>query len=146
MCGFAGIGLLQPGFHVVAQIRASLPARARTRAPHAEDAFEQVGKRGGKIRAETARPACWAILERGMAKAIIRGALVRIFEDLIGFVDFLEARLARLVAGIAIGVPFHRQLAKGRFQFPLIGSAVDLKNFVIAALGHARVHAHRVRH
>src|SRR4029079_10767603 len=52
---------------------------------------------------------------------------------------FLEADLGGLVSGIAIGVPLHRQLAGGGFQLGLTGGAFDLKNLVVAALGHARI-------
>jgi len=60
-------------------------------------------------------------------------------EDLVGFVDFLEANLGGFVSGVAIGVPFHRQLAEGGFQLGLTGGAFDLQNLVVAALGHARI-------
>ena len=86
------------------------------------------------------------MLEGGVAVAVVGRALVRILEDLVSLVDFLEARLGGFVGGIAIGMPLHGQLAKGRFQLPVTGSAVDFKNLVIAALCHPRVHSHRVRH
>jgi hypothetical protein len=80
------------------------------------------------------------MLECGMAKAVISRTLVRVFEDLIGLVDLFEADFAALVAGIAIGMPLHRELAKGGFQFTFVRRALDPQNVVIAVLGHARVH------
>src|SRR6202035_4923644 len=77
-----------------------------------------------------------ALLERGMAIAIIGGALVRVFEDLVGLVDFLEAMLGVLVAGIAIGMAHHRLLAEGGFDVTVSCSALDRERFVVAALGH----------
>src|SRR5262245_42919102 len=80
------------------------------------------------------------MLECCMSKAVIGRALVRILQDFIGLIDFLEANFAALVAGIAIGMPFHRELAEGGFQFAFVRCALDPQNVVIAALGHARVH------
>src|SRR5512146_2210996 len=76
-----------------------------------------------------------ALFERGMAKAVIGGALVAVLQDLVGFVDLLEADLARRIARILVRVPFHRQLAEGGLEFGIIRVAVDFKGFVVAALG-----------
>jgi len=48
-----------------------------------------------------------------MAEAVIGGALVAVFEDFVGFVDFLETDLAGGIARILVRVPFHRKLAEG---------------------------------
>src|ERR1700722_139637 len=100
----ARVGLLKRDFHIVAQISAALAAgTAATAARHAENAFEQIGKRGAELSAETGRPAtAHALLEGGVAETIIGRALVRVLQDLIGFVDFLEAMLGVLVARITI--------------------------------------------
>src|SRR6266851_6026529 len=58
----AGIGLLQPDLHVVAQIGTTLAAGARAPSGHAEDALEQVREGRAEIRAEPARTAA-ALLE-----------------------------------------------------------------------------------
>src|ERR671935_162699 len=65
------------------------------------------------------------VLECGVAEAVVSGALVRVLEDFISLVDLLEADFATLVAGIAIGMPFHRELAEGRFQFTFVRGALD---------------------
>ena len=80
-----------------------------------------------------------ALLEGGMAEAVIGGALLGVLEDLVGLVDFLEVVLAVLVAGIAIGMPLHRQLAEGGLELAVARGALDLENFVVAALGHHRI-------
>ena len=64
-----------------------------------------------------------AVLECGMAETVIGGALVAVLEHVIGFVDFLEFVLAILVAGIAVGMPLHRELAIGGFQFAVVRGA-----------------------
>src|SRR3954452_23894715 len=78
--GLAVKGFLQADFHVVAQIGAALrPALTTTATAHefAEHAFENVGKARKIVTA--AEPAgAAALLERGMAEAIIRGAFLRI--------------------------------------------------------------------
>jgi hypothetical protein len=70
-----------------------------------------------------------------MAKAVIGGALLAVLEDLIGLVDFLEPDFTLGIAGIAIRMPLHRELAEGRLQLRFVGVAFDFKGFVIAALG-----------
>jgi hypothetical protein len=48
------------------------------------------------------------VLECGVAEAVVSGALIRILEDFISLIDLLEADFAAVVAGVAIGMPFHR--------------------------------------
>src|SRR5882672_8741402 len=67
--GLAGEGLVQRDLHVEAQIGAALAARAAlAAAAHAEDAFENIGKRRAEIGAEPMRAAARAVLERGVAE------------------------------------------------------------------------------
>src|SRR5258707_769395 len=77
-----------------------------------------------------------AVLECGVAKAVIGRALVAVFQDVIGLVDFLEAMLAFVVAGIAIGVMHHGELAEGRLEIAIAGVADDSQNLIIIALAH----------
>ena len=68
---------LEADLHVVAQVGAALAAGAAlARAAHAEDAFEDIGERRAEIGAEAVRAAACALLERGVAEAVIGGALV----------------------------------------------------------------------
>src|SRR5215468_9637130 len=76
-----------------------------------------------------------ALLEGRMAEAVVGSALVAVLEDLVGLVDFLKPDLALGVAGIAVRMPFHRELAERRFQLGVVSIALDFKGFVIAALG-----------
>ena len=77
------IGLLEGDLHVVAQVGAALAAAdaagAAAAAAHelAEDVVEDVGHRRGEIGVEAAR-AVAAVLEGGMAEAVIGGALLRV--------------------------------------------------------------------
>src|SRR5262249_502510 len=69
-------------------------------------------------------------------EAVVGCALVWILEDLVGLVDLLETGLAIAVAGIAIRMPLHRELAKRRLQHALVGVTVDLEHVVVAAFSH----------
>src|SRR6516225_2452587 len=144
--GLAEIGLLQADFHIVAQIGAALAAApaSTASAAHAEQVIEDVGEGGSHV-AETVGRAGAGMLESGVAEAVVGRALVGILEDLVGLIDLLEADFAALVAGIAIGVPLHGELAEGGFQFALARRALDLEDLVVAALGHARVHPRHFR-
>src|SRR6516165_9473305 len=123
---FAVEGLLEGNLHVVTQIGAALAAAGAPAAGgHAENAFKQIGKGGAEIGAEPGWTAAHSMLERGMAKTVVSGALVRIFQDLIGLVDFLEAMFGPLVAGIAIRMELHRMLAKGGLDLAVTGTALD---------------------
>src|SRR5690606_11711148 len=71
--------------------------------------------------AETARAAkssgsAAAIFEGGMAILVIGAAFLRILEDLICFVDFLESGFRFRVVRVAVGVVLHRLLAVSAFQ------------------------------
>src|SRR5581483_3890799 len=108
------IGFLERDLHVVAQVSAALAAAAAALARHAEEIFENVGEGRGESGAEARPAAARALLEGGVAEAVIGGALLAVLEDLVGFVDFLETDFAFGVAGIAVRMPLHRELAKGR--------------------------------
>src|SRR3954463_984698 len=134
--GLAAKSFLERDFPVVAQVGAALAAAtAAALSSHAEQIFENVGKGGGEARAETGAATAAALLEGGMTETVIGGALVPVFQDLVGFVDFLEFDFAGVVPGIAVGVKLHRQLAERRFQDGIVGIAFDFEGFVIAALG-----------
>src|SRR5262245_27208414 len=139
--GLAGIGLFQADLHVVAQVGAALaPAAAPApAAAHAEEIVENVGEGRGHVAEAAAGARPGTVLERGVTEAVIGRALVGVLEHFIGFVDFLEAGLGALVAGVAVGMPFHRQLAERGFQLAIGRRAFDLEDFVVAALRHARV-------
>ena len=70
-----------------------------------------------------------------MAETIVGGAFIAVLQNLIGLVDFLEAYLAGRIARISIRMPFHGQFAKGRLELGFVRVPVDLKGFVVTALG-----------
>ena len=81
-------------------------------------------------------PAAAALLERRMAEAIVGAALLVVLQDVVGLVDFLEARLGLLVAGIAVGMELHRELAIRLLQVVRARIPRHAQGGVIILLGH----------
>src|SRR6185503_13291727 len=101
--GLAEVGFLQRDFHVVAQVGAALASAAAPALPgHAEQILENIGKRRGEAGAEAGTATAHALLEGGMAVAVIGGALLAVLEDFVGFVDFLELHFTGGVARILV--------------------------------------------
>ena len=71
-----------------------------------------------------------ALLERGVAETIIGRALLRVLQRLVGFVDFLEFVLAGLIAGIAVGMELHGELAESALELLLVGALLYAERFV----------------
>ena len=78
-----------------------------------------------------------ALLESGMAEAVIGGALIAVLEDVVGLVEFFELVLAVGVARIAVRVMLHGELAERGLELDLGAGARDAQDLVIVALGHA---------
>ena len=135
----AGEGLFQPDLEVVAQIGTAFAAIGTARpaaAGVAEEGIEDVRHEVGEV-GIAAAPA--ALLEGGMAVAVIERALLPVGEDLIGLVDLLELDLGLQVAGILVRMVLHGQLAEGALQLDLRGGAADAEDLVIVALRHRNV-------
>ena len=81
------------------------------------------------------RPAT-AAFERGMAILVIGAAFLRVLQDFVGFVNFLEGCFGAAVIGIAVRMILHRLLAIGGFDFSGVSIAFHPKYFVIIAFGH----------
>ena len=124
--------ILQRDLHVVAQVGAALAAAgAALRRRPCRKCRRRYRRRPSRNRCRSRAAAAHALLEGGMAEAVIGGALVAVLQDVIGLVDFLEVELAVLVAGIAIGMLLHRQLAEGGLQLGSSCGALDLEHFVV---------------
>src|SRR5262249_47659974 len=67
------------------------------------------------------------------AEAIVLGAFFLVAEDVVSPLDFLEVLLGLLVAGVAVGVVFARQLAVGRLELCLGGIPLYPEDFVVIA-------------
>ena len=130
----------QRQFHVVAQVGAARGVGALAARVHelAEDIVENVGERAEPLRsaAERISAATAAILERGLAEAVVGGALLRVLQDLIGLADLLEMRFLVGAAAMAVGMAFHRDLAIRRLDRRRIGAAIDAQQAVIITIRH----------
>jgi hypothetical protein len=71
-----------------------------------------------------------------MPEPVIGRALLGVGQHGIGFADFLERVLSRLVAGILVGMVLHRKLAIGRLQRLLVGAALAAEHIIIIPLAH----------
>ncbi len=145
--GLARIGLGQVDLEIVAQVRTArgtTPAAAgalaaSTSAAHevAEQVLEDIGHGGTEFRPEARATAGPAPAFKGLvAKAVIGSTLLRVLEDIIGLVHFLELGLGLLGAGIGIGVKLFGLVPEGRLQRLFIGAFLHTQNFIIVALGH----------
>ena len=81
-----------------------------------------------------ARPAIAVrAIHPGMAEAVVGGAFLRVGEDRIGLVDFLEAAGGVVAAAVAVGVVLHGQLAEGGLEPRLVAAAVHAQDVVVVA-------------
>src|ERR1700730_7052356 len=134
-------GLFEFDFQIVTQIVAASAARARTTTAGSEEITENVGEDFfealGKIKsAETAR--ALLPLKGGMPEAIVLGASLRVGENLIGLVEFLELFLGLLVAGVAIGMVLDRQTPVRLLKLVFGGAARNAQYFVIVPFSFRR--------
>src|SRR5690606_25199089 len=95
------------------------------------DVLEYVCEAAG---GETVAAVHAAVLEGGMAEAVVGCALLRILQRLVGFVDFLELVLAGVVAGVAVGMELHGKLAERNLEFLLVGAFLDAERFIEISL------------
>ena len=139
----AAEGILQADGQVVAQIGAAGAALLSAVAAPAADEFaehlvEDVGKVGGR---ETEAGAAGtgaghALLEGGMAEAVIGRALLLVLQDVVGFVQFLEFLLGGFVARILVRVILHRRLAECLLDGIAVGVTGYAQQFVVVLLRH----------
>ena len=142
--GQAAHGVFEIDLQVVANIVAALRARAAllgspaaaehvAESEHVAQDVGQVGEAGGGIESIAGG--------RGhalMAEAVIGGAFLGVAQDAIRFGGFLEFLFGFVVARIAVGMKFQRELAVGAFEDRFVAVAADAEDFVIVAFGHAQ--------
>ncbi len=83
------------------------------------------------------RPPAPAPDTAGMAEAVVGGALLGIRENRVRLGGFLEVVFGGLVAGVAIRMVLHRELAVGALDVAVARRPGDAEHFVIVALAHA---------
>ena len=72
-----------------------------------------------------------------MPELVIGRALLRILQNLVGLLGFLEVLLRRLIVRITVRMIFHRQTPIGFFQLIVTGRFLDAENFVVIPFCHA---------
>jgi len=72
-----------------------------------------------------------------MAELVIRSALLRVREDFVGLLHFLELVRGLVVVRIAIRVKLHRQPAIGLLDVRLARRARHVEDLVVIALRHS---------
>src|SRR5690606_30833799 len=133
--------ILEADLEVVAQVRAApRPAARRAAASErtAEDRLEDVAQ-VAEIGVMRAPASAHALLERGMAEAVVGRALLRILQAFVSRAYGLELVLVLLAPAVAIRVILHRQLAVGRLARRAVRVAGDTENLV--TIRFHRVHA-----
>src|SRR5436190_10720616 len=136
-------GIFESELEVVAQIGTTIHAVAAAAALRAEDLAEYVaeciGEAAEAFRARAAESprageACRRI-DTGVTELVVRRALLRVGQDLVGLLRFLEFFFRPLV-GIAVRVMLHRELAVGLLDVLLGSIAVDAQHRVVVPLCH----------
>ena len=106
-------GVFEFDFEIVAQIVAAPSARTRSSAAGTEEIAEDVGENFLEALAEVetaeSSRATLRSLERCVTEAVILRAPLGIGKNLVRLVEFLEALLGVLVAGISIGMKLNRE-------------------------------------
>ena len=158
----AVVGFLERDGHralIRGRMLCSTPARPKSLSclarSTAEDAAEELGEqvveiaavlhacpalRAGPLRpVEPARRAaalCVALV--GSTQLVVARTLLRVGQHLVGFVDLFEPLLGLLIAGVAVGMIFHRQLSVGGADFILRGSFRDAQSLVVVPVIHGK--------
>jgi hypothetical protein len=133
----AARGVFQRHFEVVAQVGAAIDVgtAAAALAATAEDVAEDVGEGVGKAAHAGAAGAHASLrVDAGVAVLVVGGALLRVGEDLVGFLGLLELLFRLWVVRIAVGMVLHGQLAVGLLDVLIRSVAVDAEDFVVVAL------------
>ncbi|MCY1368905.1 hypothetical protein D9M69_559170 [compost metagenome] len=133
-----GRSLLQRDLQRVLQIGAAVDLRAAATAATAaaEDFAEDVAEGIGETAAHAAAHAGGVGIHARMAVAVIRGALLLIAQDLVGFLGFLELLFGFFAVRIAVRMVFHGQLSIGLFEFVVRSVFRHAEDVVIVAFCH----------
>ena len=140
--GLAREGFGERDLHVVAEVLAALASRTLARAARAHELAEQIVEhrrhRGGEIGAEAEAAAVpgKAAVERGVAEAVVGRAALRIFQRLIGLVEFLEASLGGGIAVALVWMAFLGEAAKSGLDVGVTDAALHTKYVVVTPLCH----------
>ena len=136
---FAREGLGERDFHIVFEIGAALLGAAPARAPAAHELAEQVVENlrhgcreiGAEAVAGTVRTRA---LKGRMAELIVSRPFLRVFQSLVGLVDFLKVDLGCVVSGIPVGVKLLREPPESALDLVIGCPLFQSEHFVVIAL------------
>ncbi len=133
-------GLFQRDFQVVAQVGTAVHLRAAAiaAAAAAEDVAEDVAEGIAEAAAAKAATAAHVRIHAGVTVAVIRLALFRIGQHLIGFLDFLELLFGLFVVRIAVRMVLHRELAISLLDLVFRGVFGQAEDLVKITLCHVQ--------
>ena len=118
LLGDAGGGLLQR------QLDRGLDVGAGARAARAPPNMSpKMSEKAEKTSPTSRKPPPPPRSRAGVAETVVEGALLRVGQHLVGLGRLLETPLGLLVAGVAVGVELHRQLAVGLLQLGRVGAS-----------------------
>jgi hypothetical protein len=84
-------------------------------------------------------PACAGsgipLREGGVAEAVVSGPLLLVHEDVVRLAKLLEELLGMRIAGVLVGVKFHRETPIRFLDLLGRGGPGDFNNFVVIAFG-----------
>jgi len=127
-------GLFEGDLNVVAQVRTTIDVRPSAACAAAKNFVENSAKGVGEsaTAAKTAKAAAHAGLRinPGVAVLVVGSAFLRIGEDFVGFLRFLEVLFRLGIVRIAVRMVLHGQLAVGLLDFILGGVAVDAEDVI----------------
>jgi len=136
--GVARNGLLQRQGQLVPQVGPAENPAAPAAAGIAENIAENITEYVAEcIPAGTKTAAGLTGVHTGVTELIVCGALLRIGEDFVGFLGFLEAGFGLFVVGIAVRMVFHGQTPVSLLQFGFPGVSAASQDFIVIPLGHA---------
>jgi hypothetical protein len=128
---------LEFNFEVITQIFAAAATRTRTSTPGTEEIAEDVGENFLEALAEIepaeATGSLWT-LKGCVPEAVVLATLLRIRENLVSFVNFLEFLFGLFIARITIGMRLNSQAPVSFFDFIVTGAPTDTQDFVIVPL------------
>jgi hypothetical protein len=126
--------LLERNLQVVAQVGAAKD-RGTAAASAAEDLAEDVAEDVAES-AHAAAARRRLRIDAGVPELVVGGALVRVRQDLVGFLRLLEMLLGLRIVRIAVRMPLHSEAPIGLLQIVLGAVLVHPEHFVVVALCH----------
>jgi hypothetical protein len=132
----------QGDLHVVTQIGTALPFVSATDSTATKETFENPATASSENLAkniewivEPAAKSASALRKSGMPVPIVSGALIGIYQHIIGFAELLKSFLGVRIIRIFVRMEFNREFAIGTLDFIVGRTPWDTEHLVIIAFG-----------